>query len=111
VAVSEERLAGQQPDSEGRDEVRRVDDTRSGLHDAVTSAAAIAAAMKKPEPAARLLGAAHRIADVTGFRQHMIDAAGRSMTLADARSPTHLTRSAGESGWDQRARRADARAR
>jgi predicted ATPase/DNA-binding SARP family transcriptional activator len=58
----------------------------SGLLDAFTVAAAIAAAMKRPEPAARLLGAAHRIADETGYRQHMIDAEQAEATLQHVRA-------------------------
>ena len=61
--------------------------SRSGLLlEAFTVAAAIAAAMKKPEPAARLLGAAHRIADETGYRQHMIDAEQAEATLQQVRA-------------------------
>jgi predicted ATPase len=56
------------------------------LLEAFTVAAAIAAAMKKPEPAARLLGAAHRIADETGYRQHMIDAEQAEATLQQVRA-------------------------
>jgi tetratricopeptide (TPR) repeat protein len=59
---------------------------RGGLLEAFAIAAATAAAMNKPEPAARLLGAAHRIADETGYQQHMIDAEQAQATLQQVRA-------------------------
>ena len=58
----------------------------SGLLETFTLAAATAAAMNRPEPAARLLGAAHRIADETGYQQHMIDAEQTEATLRHVRA-------------------------
>lgn len=60
--------------------------TTSGLLETFTIAAAKAAAMNRPESAARLLGAAHGIADETGYRQHMIDAEQTAATLQQVRA-------------------------